>query len=136
MNSYLRGKEAQISEQKAAMIPKIDASMQPLPTAQRVFRGVDKNVFQGEDPKTLVGTVFKDNGYMSATNDPHGGFTTKQIYLIMDLPAGTPSRWLMPYSGFASEKEILIGRGSNFIVKSVEDKPGGGLIVHLEAILT
>jgi ADP-ribosyltransferase exoenzyme len=134
MNGYLRGSDPFGSDYMKANIDYLDSSMRPIPEPQQVYRGVNMNVFQGEDPSSLVGTVFTDPGYMSTTNQLGRGFTSKQVVLKIDLPPGTPARWVQPYSNFKSEQEVLLGRGMNFLVKSIENN-GNQLIVHMEAIL-
>lgn len=92
-----------------------------------VVRAVDYDAFPFlSDPSAnlpaLSGRVLDDPGFMStsALPSPRGGFADKPIEMRMHLPAGTRAGRLDSYGPeFAAERELLLARGTAYIVHRV-----------------
>jgi len=107
-----------------------------LPEATLTYRGIG-DAFAKDLNTKGVGTTFTDNGFTSVSLDRNiaGGFPSVPSGNIMEivLPAGTKA--INPSKFFTSgkvgdteltrEKELILGRGTNFEILSIEDSPFG-----------
>ncbi|MQA79567.1 MAG: hypothetical protein GEV10_14000 [Streptosporangiales bacterium] len=90
-----------------------------------VVRAVDYDAFPfvtDNDLTALETDILDDLGFMStsAHAEPRGGFRSKPIVLRMHLPTGTRAARLDSFgSEFAAEREILLARGTSYLVQRV-----------------
>lgn len=102
-----------------SLVKKIDKSFRPTPDDIHVVRGTRTNVFGGADPSDMIGQVFEDKGYMSTSVG--SGFGGDYVFFI-DVPKGTPARYVDNISLHSGERELLLARGTKFIVEGVKKK--------------
>lgn len=95
----------------------IDRSMRPTPIDMKLTRGTG-NPFGSVDPSSLVGKVWSDPAFMS-TSWGSGNFSGEFI-LHIDAPKGTLARDVFPLSHHKTEEELLLARGTKFLVNGVE----------------
>lgn len=112
----------------------IDRGFLPLPRDVRLIRNVDESAFP-EAVQNMGGKVFQDKSWMSTSIDG-SAFSGRRVQMILDVPAGTPARWVDPFSSVKGEKEVLLGRGLKWIITKVEEVPGYGkkFEVHMKLI--
>jgi hypothetical protein len=117
----------------------IDRAMIPLPFDTRVVRYVGTDTFDslgGID--NIGGKVFKDRGFFSTAVHTKGTFSSYPVRIEVDLPAGTPSRYVDTFSAVKGEKELIVQREQDFIVTSVtkETTPYGlNYLIKMKALL-
>lgn len=69
----------------------------------------------------LVGGIIEDKGFTSTSPDPRGGFSNyEKIEYIIKVPKGSQAMYIAPISMHKGEKELLINRGSKYIVEDIE----------------
>jgi hypothetical protein len=73
----------------------------------------------------LVGTVQKDDGYMSTSVGDHAAFDHQAVQIKFRTPAGTPGAYVRSFSNYSTENELILGRGTSYYVHAVYKKPGG-----------
>lgn len=80
------------------------------------------------------GTVIQDNGYLSTSTN--GGTWGGDVHLKILLPAGTRGLWVNTTGGssHSNEKEIILPRGSQFIVHE-RVETGGAVVLYVELIV-
>ena len=136
MNSYLRGIDDYLASylKKAIEDAKVALNKASLPQEVITRRGSDRWAIQGlfkvsdfkevaNNPQKYIGTTIKDEGFLSTSPDPHGGFDDETEFVIK-VPKGAPAMYVAPISEFESEKELLLNAGSSFIVNDIEVKNG------------
>lgn len=110
---------------------RLDKVFRPVPEDMHVVRGTRGNsILQGRDPKEMVGTVFEDKGYMSTSVG--SGFSGDLRFMI-DIPRGTPARYVDTMSTHQGEKELLLPRGTKFMVEGVKQE-GGYTTIYMKVI--
>lgn len=78
-----------------------------------------------EELQSLVGTSFKDGGFMSCGAAKGTGYQTGRIVLNIYCPSGTKMAYVAPYSSSGSiENEMIIQRGYSYRITKVEKKKG------------
>lgn len=121
INNGHRGKSTLTKRAKEAS-DDIQRTMRELPDDFTLYRGVGQDTFPGGIPK--AGDTFADPAFMSASYGNRAAFSG-HYQLVMDLPKGFKARPLQTVSNFGtSEREILLGRNSQFIVTGTEEKNG------------
>ncbi|MET9916289.1 ADP-ribosyltransferase, partial [Streptomyces sp. NPDC006435] len=125
MNGYLRGSSGygprpevlhDIAEMDRVM------STRPVPDDIMVVRGTGLGHLDLDSPYDMLGETYPDKGYTSTSlgNHPVDSFAGKEAILHLRVPKGTPALWLEKVSKFdASERELLLARGSEFKVTRV-----------------
>ncbi|MFF2014069.1 ADP-ribosyltransferase [Streptomyces sp. NPDC058195] len=125
MNGYLRGTSGygprpevlhDIAEMDRVM------STRPVPDDIMIVRGTGLGHLNLSSPYDMLGETFPDKGYTSTSlgNHPVSSFAGKEAILHLRVPKGTPALWLEKVSKFdASERELLLARGSEFKVTRV-----------------
>lgn len=69
----------------------------------------------------LIGGIVEDKGFTSTSPDPSGGFDNyEKIEYIIKVPKGSQAMYIEPISMYKGEKELLINRGSKYIVEDIE----------------
>lgn len=75
--------------------------------------------------QALVGKQFKESGYLSTSVGAKSSNMRGSVDLSISVPAGYPALNVMQMSGFAAdERELLLGRGAKYVVKSVRKVRG------------
>ncbi|MFD7067775.1 ADP-ribosyltransferase, partial [Streptomyces sp. NPDC059913] len=125
MNGYLRGTAGygprpevlhNIAEMDRVM------STRPVPDDIMIVRGTGLGHLKLDSPYDMLGQTYPDKGYTSTSlgNHPVDSFAGKEAILHLRVPKGTPALWLEKVSKFdASERELLLARGSEFKVTRV-----------------
>ncbi len=93
-----------------------------------VYRGASNDfTFQKK-----VGDSYTDLGFVSTSVDPSRAFV-KETTLVITLPRGTRAEAIP--SDATSEKEVLIDRGTKFVITKIEYAPGATRpTVHVTAV--
>ena len=84
--------------------------------------GIDINADSAETIMEKLGGTYSDAGFMSSTPVAGGGFTHKDINLIMDCPAGSACADFATFN--PGEQEVLFPMGQQFNVDNVVKKDG------------
>lgn len=90
--------------------------------------GIDINADSAETIMLKLGDTYSDAGFMSSTPVAGGGFTHKNINLIMDCPAGSACADFATFN--PGEEEILFPMGQQFNVDNVVKKDGK-IYIHM-----
>ncbi|MFC8433201.1 putative T7SS-secreted protein [Streptomyces sp. NPDC057253] len=102
----------------------------PLPEDVIVRRGTNLEHHLREmgtdDPSAMAGRKFTDDAYMSTSlGEVASGFDHKSAVLHLRVPAGTPALWVEKLTHAVGERELLLGRGSEYrITKVFQDDAG------------
>lgn len=96
--------------------------------------------FGKTDLSGLAGTVFRDKGFLSTSISETGVFTSHNVKMIIDVPAGAKARYVQDISVHKSEQELLLARNTPIKINSVERLPAGTYggqkwIVHGEVVV-
>lgn len=84
---------------------------------------LDYNISSGK-LAGLVGTSFKDHGFVSAGAAKGTGFSTKGIIMNIYCPKGTKGAYVENISEYDNENEIILQRGYTYNITKVERKDG------------
>jgi hypothetical protein len=151
MNKYLRGIIDYNKYEEEINLAKSALSKASLPEDVIVRRGTNKKGFKAlfssndpnEDARTLfaeenkvkyIGSVVKDNGFLSTSPDISGGFHDDINYIIK-VPKGSNAMYVDPISRMQGENELLINQGKSYIVEDlVKDDYAGTLTVFMRLI--
>lgn len=100
-----------------------------------VFRGVDENAISNLDLKHLVGEIYEDKGYMSASPIRSDIVDNKSALFEIQVPSGNGrGAYINSLSGFKNvEYEFLLKRGTKCEVTSV-DLSGEKPIIRMRVI--
>ncbi|WP_326792612.1 protein phosphatase [Streptomyces sp. NBC_00841] len=140
MNGYLRGDPYcgprpevlhDISEMDRVM------STRPVPEDVMVVRGTGIDHLDLDSPLDMQGGTFTDEGYFSTSlgNHPVPSFKGKPAIFHLRVPKGTPALWLEKVSKYGvDEREILLGRGSEYRVTRVFLDEAGKVQVYGEVL--
>lgn len=142
MNSYLRGINSSTNyedEIKAAISGLNKASIPKDTIARRgsSFNSLKRllNADTGSEiianQEKYIGMVIQDKGFMSASPDPHGGFTGENIEYVIKVPKGTNAMYVDSISKHRGEKELLLNAGTKFIVEDFELNSSGNRIMKV-----
>lgn len=109
-----------------------------------VYRGVSLDalgihgVFDSkisEGMKNLVGTVYKDEGFMSTSAVKSSSFASKGVVMSIKVPKGKGrGAWVKPLSNFSGENEFLLQRSSSLKITKAERDAGGRWEIEAELI--
>lgn len=106
------------------LINNIDQGFRPAPTNMQVNRRVSgaQQVFGTSDLHSLTGTTFEDKGFLSTSIQE--GVWSGDVTLRISVPAGTPARYVQPFSNHPSEYEVMLPRNTPMVITRVEQKAG------------
>ncbi|MEU4568672.1 ADP-ribosyltransferase [Micromonospora sp. NPDC023956] len=126
-----------------------DEGFSPIPEDMIVHRATDFGEFAlpdgtrtaslpPPDPRTLIGTVQTQPGYMSTSVGHRGAFYhAGEVQMVIRLPAGHRAAYVQPYSQFRHEMELLVQRQSSLFIHDVyRDAVNGKWIVECEVLPT
>jgi hypothetical protein len=151
MNQYLRGIIDDNMFEKEINLAKSALSKASLPEDVIVRRGSNKRgikaffnandpyedareIFSDKNKSKYIGSVFKDNGFLSTSPDESGGFH-KNINYIIKVPKGTDAMYIDPISRMKGEEELLINQGKSYIIEDlVRDDYTGEFRVFMRLI--
>lgn len=108
----------------AAKVAELDEMMAPLPADLVLDRVVGASAFGGADLEGLAGQVITDPAFQSTSL---GGASLGRQGVIMRIAAteGTPAILGGPLTAVPAEREVLLARGTQLAVQSVELMPDG-----------
>ncbi|WP_327310515.1 ADP-ribosyltransferase [Streptomyces sp. NBC_01243] len=112
-------------------------STRPVPEDVMVVRGTGIGHLDLDSPLEMMGGTFGDEGYLSTSlgNHPVPSFAGKDAILHLRVPKGTPALWLEKVSHYGvTEREILLGRGSEYRVTRVFVDEAGQAQVYGEVL--
>jgi SPP1 gp7 family putative phage head morphogenesis protein len=104
----------------------------------RVVRGSSTSAFAGVPMDQIAGRVFTEKGFLSTSVGNHvvAGWSGKPVIMHINVPKGTPAYYLANVSHYPLEREMLLGRGLKYIVKSsVYNKATGKWEVEVDVVL-
>lgn len=112
---------------------KADAGMAPIPEDVIVRRGTGWNEFVMDGsrkvsvppppPNSLIGTVQTQHGYTSTSVGNTSAFGG-QVNMRIRVPQGHGAAWVDPYSSHKGERELLLGRSTNYYIHDVYQENG------------
>lgn len=122
-----------------------DAAFSPMPADVIVHRGTDFGEFafpDGQrmsylpppDPRSLIGTVQTQPGYMSTSVGNRAAFSGQPVNMVIRLPAGHGGAYVDPYSQYKGEMEMLVQRQTSLFIHDVFQTPSGKWIVEAEVL--
>ncbi len=127
LNRSLRGNlyeddlPAEVEKSKQLIAP-IDSALEKskLPDNIRVYRGVN-DIFDNVDLESLVGTIYKDNGFVSTSFSDKTSFKSKEYQFEINIPANSKGAYLGSLSAYddRNELEVLLPRGSRFEIDAI-----------------
>lgn len=107
----------------------LDSMMYKLPKMS-LFRQTNPDAFGAksvEELKDLVGSEFFDKAYMSTSVKPNqavAGMGKMPVHIRIEAPRGTRGAYIGGISDLEDEAELLLGRGTRFMITSVVIKNG------------
>jgi hypothetical protein len=120
INGALRADSGTTSTQ--TYIENLDRVFRPVPEDTVVYRNVSKNAFAGFDlDETMIGKVYNDKAFMSTSINGAFG-DSREIRMVINLPAGSNARYVDPISSVKGEKEVILPRNSKFMVTGVSQE--------------
>lgn len=143
-NDYLRRNDGDPGPYKATL-DKIDKAMpkQPVPEDVIVHRGTGVDSFtvggvrlrlsDTHRLQELVGTVQRDEAYLSTSVGNTAAFQHYTAQIKFRVPKGTPAAYVDTFSSHSGERELLLGRGTSYYVHAVY-QAGGKWIVEAEIV--
>ncbi|MER7845705.1 putative T7SS-secreted protein [Kitasatospora sp. NPDC096077] len=134
INGYLRS-GGYISPANMDRISEIDAALagRPIPETVMVSRGTNLG-YIGMSPPQMVGKIFAEDGFTSASLG-ESPFSYKDAMLHLKVPEGTPGLWVEKVGEYENgEREILLGRGTNWRVDRVVVRDNGKYDIYGEIL--
>lgn len=153
INGLLRGEKVESKQLVADLSDKCYKALSKakLPKDYVVRRGSDNASLLGltgntgkssdwlkKNAKSLIGSVAEDKGFMSTTPIEGKGFVSTGVEYRILLPKGTNAQYVAPISQFHNEHEMLVNRGTRFVIEDilVQDEYGStGYKVYLRALV-
>jgi hypothetical protein len=119
MNSALRGVR-ETTEHYKKYIEDLDTVFEPQPFNSIVYRNVDVDAFAGVAlDESSIGVVYSDPAFMpTSINGSYG--STRPVNMVIDVPEGSLTRYVDPISTNRGEKEVILPRGSKFMMTGIE----------------
>lgn len=117
------------------------AAMQPLPQPVTVARTLNLGAFGVDDRsqasieagiRRLVGQQIQDEGFLSTSLNtkeiqgrlgPNARMYRGEVYMEIEVPAGTRSIWAEPHTMMKGENELILDRGTRLEITGVELTP-------------
>lgn len=103
------------------VVPLIDGAMETFREDLNLFRRTEPRSFgmtHGDDPASMVGKTFRDDGYMSTTVNPDNSALDGSVDLTIRAPRGSKGVYIERVSEFPLEQEMLLARGTKYRVVS------------------
>ena len=127
MNEYLRGQRKSTRYADEIKACKSALSKASLPRETIVRRGSGYNMLDElglgkitpQNKDQFIGAIVQDNGFVSTSPSPSGGFSGRIEYVIR-LPQGSQAMYVDSISRFQGEEELLINCGGKYMVEGVE----------------
>jgi hypothetical protein len=94
-----------------------------------IAKQMGSSKWMNENANSLIGRISEDKGFLSTTPITGKGFHS-EIDFRIELPTGTKAAYISPISNFQSEKEMLVQKGTRFIVTGVDKTT-----VYLKALI-
>lgn len=138
INRYLRGVSDVINDDIRSTIDNLSSALSKTSISENVTvsRGIgDENAMSNllgisssdfeallaDNPNNLAGMVMKDSGFMSTTVNSRVTSTfSSKFELRLNVPEGTQGAYIAPLSGLVHEHELLLDKGTSFVVDSVK----------------
>lgn len=121
VNDKLRQRSAFLNNQEANLVQGIDAvfdKTDPMERSILVHRGIDRvgadSIFGPVGSR--VGSVFVDHGYTSTSSASDNPIFFGRAIMRIKVPAGVKAIDMLPWSDVKSEREVLLPRGTRFLV--------------------
>ena len=126
-NVALRNEQGGLPQGREEMTRSLDAAMSPVAESVIVRRvgtwnemempGGQRNSEAPGDVNSLVGTVQTQYGYTSTSvgQDFARGFNA-DVEFVIKVPEGYPAAWIAERSSIPEQRELLLQRGSRFLV--------------------
>lgn len=133
INGYLRGKSEKTDNSVKQKIREIDSVMKKMKTKSdmTVYRGVSSDVSMGRtgtgkslsqySDQELIGKHLFDGAFVSTSVQENSAFK-RDTMLVISVPAGAHGIYLGDISLYKKQKEFLLDRNQDFIVRRVENK--------------
>jgi hypothetical protein len=116
---------------------------QPVPEDVILHRGTGTNSFRlngvqfshGDSNRIpeLVGTVQRDEAYLSTSVGNSAAFSSYEVQIKFRVPRGTPGAYVDSFSSHRGERELILGRGTSYYVHAVY-KANGKWIMEAEVV--
>lgn len=94
-----------------------------------------QDVIKGKGQE-LVGKIIQDKGFVSTSPYIDGGFTQTTVEYIIEVPKGYPTLNVAPISAYRSEAEVILQRGTRFLINDVEEVRGDTKFKVYMSVLT
>jgi hypothetical protein len=145
INGYLRGVGGYPeTPYLKGLVKQMSSGMRPLKFPMKSFRGSDLKVFgvtNVGDLQKMVGKTVTDKGFMSTSINEKKKFGG-QVSMEIHLPTGAKVSYVAGFSQHPGEQELLLDKGMQYKIKSVEKDPtssgwehsGGKVKVVLEVV--
>jgi hypothetical protein len=128
INGTLRGQERYTFRKAARKIRRVieglDAGMRPTPETVMARRGIDDEMFQRMQDHLQVGDRFTDAAFTSTSVLPVFRWVTGKHTMNVIITEGTPTLWTDKKTGYSTEVEVIVGRGTTFEVVSMDADRG------------
>lgn len=96
--------------------------------------GIRTSSIPPPDPKSLIGTVQVQHGFMSTSIGRRAAFSSMPVQIVFRVPQGTKVANAMSVSNFGTgEMEIMVERGAKFFIHDVR-KDANGWLVEAEIV--
>jgi len=136
LNPYLRAGQLGTDAVLDESIRQIDKALagHVVPKDILVNRGTDIGHLSLHDPKQLLTMVVEEQSFTSTSlgDAAFGGY--KAAVLHLRVPAGTPALWVEKLSAYASERELLLGRGLKWKADVVRQGTDGKLHIYARVV--
>lgn len=147
INATLRDKQ-KLHPYEVEQLKHLDSIFQNAKTKEpiTVYRGVSD--IQGtpdfvkdlQDGKTRVGTVIRDDGFMSASASKdiiqkmEDEGIDAPVILRLSVPKGAKAVSIRDFSSFPEQNEILINRGSSIKVSKIQRQKNGQILLYADLV--
>lgn len=132
-NAQLRDGEG-LTEYVAEKVAALDSAMAPLPQDVLLARAVEMDAFP--DGLPAAGDVISDPAFQSTSAERPDWWAgwTGGVMMSITAPEGTPAVLIGELSANPGEREVLLARGTQLIVESVEQTPSGSWELSVKVV--
>lgn len=135
VNEYLRTGSADGEERIARQMQReLDSALESSSVPEDViaYRGVGRDAFGEGNLEDMVGETFTDRGYVSTALNPRAANAFgDSIVMRVSVPSGSRGAYVGGLSDNPSEGELLLPRGSSFVITSVSES-GSNTFIDVE----
>lgn len=96
--------------------------------------GVDLAKIPESEYESLVGTMFKDNSFVSTAGSKNTGFSGN-IKMYIYCPKGTNMLHMSEHGNYYNENEFVLARGYTYKITKVYKEGWGGIALDCEVVL-